>query len=150
MAIEIATSLTVPQSARSTKELPGSASSQASSQVQTAAPIQRAGKAAEAGRMGFKSFEKKADAAKDNQQQTPDYKSLAQLVDMVNERSQIKNRSLQFSVDDSTGKMLVQVYDADTNELIRQFPPDELLVLAERLQEILEGDSSSLILQDKA
>ena len=41
--------------------------------------------------------------------------------------------SLEFSQDKSTGKALVRVYDRDTKELIRQFPTEEMVAVAEAI-----------------
>lgn len=48
--------------------------------------------------------------------------------------------NLEFSLDDETGKTVVKVVDATTNELIRQIPSEEMLEIAralDRLQGIL-------------
>ncbi len=37
------------------------------------------------------------------------------------------NRSLQFTVDEESGDSIVTVRDAKTEEIIRQFPSEELL-----------------------
>jgi flagellar protein FlaG len=147
MAIDNVTSLTILQPTRGGKDLPGAARSQLVAEVKQSSAVHRAGETARTRRSGVESGE---GAVANKRGQQPDSESLAQLVEMVNEQPQIKNRSLQFSVHESTGKTLVQVYDADTDELIRQFPPDELLSLAERIQEILADDSASFMLQEKA
>lgn len=49
-------------------------------------------------------------------------------------------RSLQFSVDDATGKTIVRVVDSATKEVIRQIPSEEVLAIAralDRLQGLL-------------
>jgi flagellar protein FlaG len=38
--------------------------------------------------------------------------------------------SLEFTQDKSTGKALIRVYDRGTNELIRQFPTEEMVSIA--------------------
>jgi len=38
--------------------------------------------------------------------------------------------SLQFSIDDTTGKTIVRITDAKTGEMIRQIPSEELLAIA--------------------
>lgn len=38
-------------------------------------------------------------------------------------------RNLQFSIDEETGRSVVKVVDATTNEVIRQFPSEELLAI---------------------
>ncbi len=54
-------------------------------------------------------------------------------------------RSLQFSVDDATGKTVVKVVDAATQEVIRQMPSEEVLAIARALDR-LQG----LLLKGKA
>ena len=64
-----------------------------------------------------------------------------------NESSQAIQRSLRFQVDDTTGRNVISVVDRQTNETIRQIPPEELLTLSRRLKEINEArDSSSGVL----
>jgi flagellar protein FlaG len=53
--------------------------------------------------------------------------------------------SLQFSIDDDTGKTIVRVSDAETGEMIRQIPSKELLEIARSLDK-LQG----LLLKQKA
>lgn len=45
-------------------------------------------------------------------------------------------RNLDFSVDDSTGQVVVKVIDGDSGKLIRQIPSEELLRLSERLDDM--------------
>lgn len=49
---------------------------------------------------------------------------------------QVVKRGLQFSVDDSSGEVVVKVIDTDSGKLIRQIPSEELLKLAERLDDV--------------
>jgi flagellar protein FlaG len=44
---------------------------------------------------------------------------------------------LQFSVHEDTGQTVVRVVDKDTGELIRQIPPQELLDLASKLEDMM-------------
>jgi flagellar protein FlaG len=50
---------------------------------------------------------------------------------------------LRFKVDEDLGVTIIRVVDKRTNELIRQFPPEELLNLSKRLKELNEGDSDT-------
>lgn len=61
------------------------------------------------------------------------------------------NRSIQFKIDEELGVTIVRVVDKETDELIRQFPPEELINLSKRLKEINnEGPvSSGILLQEK-
>lgn len=49
------------------------------------------------------------------------------------------NRSLQFRLDESTGRMIVSITDSETGEVIRQVPGDEALRIAQNLQSRLSG-----------
>ena len=49
------------------------------------------------------------------------------------------NRSLQFRLDESTGRMIVSITDAETGEVIRQVPGDEALRIAQNLESRLSG-----------
>lgn len=62
-------------------------------------------------------------------------------------RSQVQNlqRDLNFSVDDSTGDVIVQVVDGESGKVVRQIPSEEILRLAERLDEM-----RSLLFETKA
>ncbi len=53
-------------------------------------------------------------------------------------RSQVQSiqRDLSFSVDDSTGDVVVKVIDGDSGKIVRQIPSEEILRLTERLDEM--------------
>lgn len=53
-------------------------------------------------------------------------------------------RNLQFSIDEQTGRTVVKVVDADTSEVIRQLPSEELLNIAHALDKL-----SGLLLKQK-
>jgi flagellar protein FlaG len=61
--------------------------------------------------------------------------------------AQVQNvqRDLSFSVDDSTGDLVVQVVDGESGKVVRQIPSEEILRLAERLDEM-----RSLLFEAKA
>ncbi|MEC5388130.1 flagellar protein FlaG [Uliginosibacterium sp. H3] len=54
-------------------------------------------------------------------------------------------RNLQFSIDDETGRSVVRVIDASTNEVIRQFPSEELLAITRSIDKL-----SGLFVKQKA
>ncbi|WP_245740900.1 flagellar protein FlaG [Ectothiorhodospira marina] len=66
-------------------------------------------------------------------------------VQRINEFFQVVQRDLQFTVDDSTGRTVVKVFDSQSEELIRQLPPDELLAVAEYMDEV-----RGMLVKDKA
>jgi flagellar protein FlaG len=49
------------------------------------------------------------------------------------------NRSLQFRLDEGTGRMVVSITDAETGEVIRQVPGEEALRIAQNLENRLSG-----------
>lgn len=53
--------------------------------------------------------------------------------------------NLEFSLDDETGKTVVRVVDKETQEVIRQFPSEEMLAVARNLQRI-----QGFLLEDRA
>jgi len=55
------------------------------------------------------------------------------------------SRSLTFSLDDDSGKVVVKVVDMTTKEVIRQFPSEEAIAISKSLDK-LQG----LLLSDKA
>jgi flagellar protein FlaG len=55
-------------------------------------------------------------------------------VEKMNELMRSSDRSLQFSVDDSTERMVIKVMDMETEEVIRQIPSEETLKFSEFLQ----------------
>jgi len=61
------------------------------------------------------------------------------------------DRSLQFKVDEELGVTIVRVIDKETEELIRQFPPEELINLSRRLKDLNEqqASNSGVLLQEK-
>jgi flagellar protein FlaG len=56
----------------------------------------------------------------------------SQISDFVNSNS----RQLNFSVDDASNKPVVKVTDANSGEVIRQIPSEEVLELSERLKDL--------------
>ena len=72
-------------------------------------------------------------------------------IEELQQFNQSIDRSLQFKVDDELGVTIVRVIDKETDELIRQFPPEELLNLSRRLKELNEENvsNSGILLQEK-
>jgi flagellar protein FlaG len=49
---------------------------------------------------------------------------------------QMAQSSLEFSLDDVSGQMIMQIKDTETNEVIRQIPSEDVLTLAKRLDDL--------------
>lgn len=88
--------------------------------------------------------------AKTEQEQTMQAVSVDELGNAVEDINQFVNsqgRTLNFSVDEESGKPVVKVVDFQTKEVIRQIPSEEVLTMAKaikRLQEDL-GSATGLI-----
>ena len=59
------------------------------------------------------------------------------LDDLENDIELIHNIGLQFSVHDSTGRTMVKVVNKDTEETIREIPPEKMLDIAAKLDEMI-------------
>lgn len=66
----------------------------------------------------------------------PDKKTVEDAVASMQDSTQALQRNLDFSIDDSTGRMVVKVTDSASGEVIRQMPTEEALRLAESLDEM--------------
>ncbi|MCQ4323082.1 flagellar protein FlaG [Stutzerimonas stutzeri] len=80
-----------------------------------------------------------ASEAQDKSENGVDAEKPVDMTDLVERfRSQVQSiqRDLSFSVDDSTGDVVVQVVDGESGKVVRQIPSEEILRLTERLDEI--------------
>lgn len=76
--------------------------------------------------------------------------SVEQAVSDIKDFVQNISRDLEFSVDDQSGRVIVTVLDSETQEVIRQIPPEEAVDLARKLQEQMGTESGGLLFQDNA
>ncbi len=63
---------------------------------------------------------------------------LRNLVDGINRALKQANKSLEFSVDSDTKKTVVKLIDAESGDVIRQFPTDEMLALSKAIGQLQE------------
>ena len=73
----------------------------------------------------------------------PKDQSLVQVVDKLNSLIQEVRRELHFSIDEGTGRTVIKVIDAQTEEVVRQIPSDQILTMMQQLQ-----DNASSFLMD--
>ncbi len=64
-----------------------------------------------------------------------DPKAVESAVAKLNDHVQNTARTLNFQVDDESGKTVIKVYDRESEKLIRQIPNEMVLELARRLNE---------------
>lgn len=59
----------------------------------------------------------------------------AEAVAQLNDFLRHERLSLEFSVDQASGRVVIRITDTDTDQLIRQIPPEEVMVIARHLAE---------------
>ena len=71
---------------------------------------------------------------------------LSSAIAKISEHIQNVQRNLVFSVDEKSGRDVVTIKDAKSDEVIRQYPSEEILKLARNLSEQLdEGDKAKTV-----
>ena len=63
--------------------------------------------------------------------------SLEELAKKLNETYRMRNVNLNFSIDEETNALVVKVIDADSDTVIRQIPPEEILALKRNIREMM-------------
>ena len=61
---------------------------------------------------------------------------MTEAVERIRTQVQVLQRDLNFTVDDSTGQVVIRVLDGDSGKVVRQIPSEDILRLAERLDEM--------------
>lgn len=74
-----------------------------------------------------------------------DPEQLTKAVEKLNEHVQSVQRDLQFSLSETTNRVVVKVIARDSGDLIRQIPAEEVLAIAERIAEQSEEMQGSLL-----
>jgi len=78
----------------------------------------------------------------------PQPQQLEEAIVKLSELVQNLQRSLQFTVDESSGRTIVKVTDSDTGDLIRQIPSEEVLAISRSIAENM-GEADGFLLRDK-
>jgi flagellar protein FlaG len=66
----------------------------------------------------------------------------------LNEYVQSLRRDLTFTVDEDLDRMIVRVVDAETGELVRQIPAEEMVAVARALRQ--NAPETGILMQDRA
>lgn len=69
----------------------------------------------------------------------PNTEQLQNLVDKVNENLQGRFSDLKFTVAEGTDINVVRVSDSETGEIIRQFPSEAMVAIAQAIEESQQG-----------
>jgi flagellar protein FlaG len=78
---------------------------------------------------------------------------LHRIVDQANDALSIRSTNLKFMVAEGTDINVVRIEDSETGELIRQIPSEQIVALAEALEEFKQGtklEEQGTMLEDKA
>lgn len=100
---------------------------------------------AEAAVRGVPTAQDAAGSGTSDKKDDPGKKPVEQAVKDINDFFQNVRRTLQFSLDQDSGKMVIQIKDAETNEVVRQIPPEYVLKIAKQL-----GEVKGLLFEEKA
>ncbi len=65
---------------------------------------------------------------------------LESVVSQLKDYVQNLQRDMDFHVDDATGRVVIQVIDSNTEEVIRQIPSEEILAIARHLADAIESN----------
>ena len=66
----------------------------------------------------------------------PSLKQVQHAVDQINNVVQNSNKDVQFKLDHSNGKVVVQVMDTQNHQVIRQIPSKETMAIAQALDKL--------------
>ena len=66
-------------------------------------------------------------------------KELDEAVSRIQDYVQNLHRELQFTVDEQSGRTIIKVIDSETDQIIRQIPPDELIAISEYIRNTSDG-----------
>ena len=81
------------------------------------------------------SLEKRQDTASEAER-LPAEEELDKTIRQLNDSLQNVQRNLEFSIDNDVGKIVINVKDKVTDEVLRQIPSEEVLELARNLHEV--------------
>ncbi|KOO07039.1 flagellar protein FlaG [Vibrio hepatarius] len=91
------------------------------------------------------SVEKLVEASKEREKLNRETRE--RLVEQMNDFISSINKGLSFRVDEASGRDVVTIYEADTGDIIRQIPDEEVLEIVRRLREQTARYSSGLLNQ---
>lgn len=76
---------------------------------------------------------------------------LTEVVTKLNETFQNERRSIQFNVDDVSGRTIIKVVDMNTGDEIKQIPSEDVMKVSRRLAEQMQDeDLAGLLLKGSA
>lgn len=76
-----------------------------------------------------------------SEEKSSNKKDIEQSVNKINSTFEENGLSLSYSKDEKTGKMIVQLLDTNTKEVIKQIPTKEMLAIADNIGKYLDSYS---------
>lgn len=67
----------------------------------------------------------------------PKAEILEKIAEEINSNFRIFNTTMSFSVDEATGNTVIKIMDRESEKVIREIPPSEMLKLAAKLADII-------------
>ena len=92
----------------------------------------------------LQSFTQASEDNADKQSGSPERTTLDNAVSNVDSFLKAQNRELTFSIDEETDRSIVTVADAESGDIIRQIPSEEVLRLAERIRDLQKDVGKNL------
>ena len=71
--------------------------------------------------------------------QPPSIAQLQRLIISMNKAIQQSNSNLEFTIDKDSERILVKLIDTSTGDVIRQIPSDEVLAIAQSIEQMQQG-----------
>lgn len=66
-------------------------------------------------------------------------KAIFEAINKVNKTLEGTPQRYEFRLHESSGILMVKIYNKETNEMIREIPPEKMIELVEKLQQIVVG-----------
>lgn len=87
-------------------------------------------------------------AKKDKKEQEEE---LDQAIEIVSDFMSLSTQTVNFQKDDSSDKTIIKVFDSASNELIKQFPSEAVLEIAQKIVELSQdvGVKTGILLDEK-
>jgi flagellar protein FlaG len=74
-----------------------------------------------------------SEGRKNNGESSSELINVTESVEKLNELVQSQQTNVSFSVDKDTGTTVIKVFDTETGDLIKQFPPEQIVAMKEKL-----------------
>lgn len=84
------------------------------------------------------------ESKEENKEENISFKELGVVLDEINKTMYSMNKSLKFEVNDKTEDLVVRVINTDTDQVIRQYPSEDVL---KRKEQFLEGKTTGFSVQ---